>query len=213
MLRRVGSGLVGLSGLDLILPDDEVYGGPAEESFTVDGEYSNGGFSVSYSKPGGSEEFNIRLSRGRKTSLSGSRPCVGLGGRFDNYRVRAHPREGEMRLKFGVGTKHGGFDITDNMYEVNITLWNGQLCLEKPSGWTLSRLTMEGDGVVRSGSNRLIVDGKEISTNVNLGKYKGSTPMYITILGADTAFEFLKNGNMRAHKRIDFPLPGEKRGR
>jgi len=211
-LGKVGLGLVGLVSSGFILPADEVYAAGVESSFDVDETYSNGGLDVSYNnRPGRSEVFNVRLSKGKKTSLSSSDPGVGLGGAYDNYLVRAHPREGEMELVFNRGGKHGGFDIRNSVDNVYITLWSGQLCVEKPSGWTLSRLTMEGDGVIRSGSNRLIVQGKSIRTDNPLRSgYKGSTPMYIIMLGADTGFEFLRDGNMRAHKRADFPLPGEK---
>ena len=215
MLRRVGSGLVGLSGLDLVLPDMEVLGAD-HTVIDLDGKYSNGGLHVLYDGPNGEHDLRVILSNGKKTGLSFN-PSLGLGRQFDNYRVRAASGEkgGKICLGFEKGTRHGGFDIVDSMYEVGIWAKGGQLKVHRPSGWTEPHVSFDGDASISSGSNKLTAIGNKISISTSEipDAYRGSTPLYITVLGADTEFEFLKSGRIRAHKRTDFPLPGEKRGR
>ena len=222
MLRRVGSSLVGLAGLDLVLPDMEVLGAD-HTVIDLDGKYSNGGLHVLYNGPSTGLNLRVKLSNGKKTGLSYDtskkvfNPSLGLGRQFDNYCVRAASGEkgGKICLGFEKGTRHGGFDIVDSMYEVGIWAKGGQLRIDRPSNWPYPHVSFDGDASISSGSNKLTAIGNKISISTSEipDAYRGSTPLYITVLGADTEFEFLKSGRIRAHKRTDFPLPGEKRGR
>ena len=213
MLRRVGSGLVGLSGLDLILPDDEVYGGPAEESFTVDGEYSNGGLHVLYDGPNGDDKFKVILSKGASTNLKNSGSSLGLGGAYDRSCVRASPGDdgGRMHLDFRSGTRHGRFNFDSIAEDVDVYIVGGQVRVLKREGMDCPTIAFSehSDVYVKSGDAEFEIKGNSIK------KKSGNRAVKCCIvpMGINVGFVINYNGSVVPYTRPDFPVPGEGRGR
>lgn len=193
---------------------------PGEKYDTIiaNSDFTYEGLRISFD---GQQSRNFRIyftkPNGSGTYLSTEEPSVGLGQTSDRYHVRATTGgNGTLDLTFFKGTKHGGFNILEDIENVRISLDQGELDIRKSKGWSMPLIhfidtgtgptTRDGTGSVSSGNNHVVVDGYEMEANnsaISPMRF-GSTPFVVRAQQEPYEYRFERNGSLKRIRNPDF---------
>lgn len=159
---------------------------------------------ITYNNPrGGSNEFNVYYGVNEKgrTTLKNVEPNVGLGGKKDDFRVRA--RGDGMVLVFNSQTPHGKFNVQDDDTNVVLNLKsNHQIKIEPAThnyvdlGFPCITLEEDAHAEIYSGKCYFSIKGKAIRAGERLDAPMKSTRLSIYPLSAEHFYEFYPNGQL-----------------